>query len=1306
MKKMRKTVSIVLALLLALSVFAIAPASAGATETAKQSSGGGIWEGVTGNISFALNYFDATLTLSGTGDMPDYTDENKAPWASDSDFIETVIIENGVTSIGNLAFSGFTALESVTIGSGVESIGEFAFEGATKLQSIGIPSNVMMIMSGAFKGCSSLEKAGMTEGLKKIADGAFYDCPNLLSVFVPKSVKKIGGTALGYNDGSAVENFSIEGYEGSAAQSYAESEGFTFIPVKEDTTASTTAAPETAPPEEPAPTEATEEPDETEPEEIEAPSEEPETEAPGEDEVPLQGKIGDIIWELDSSMLYIKGSGAMPDFSDGNPAPWSVHKDFVDEIIIGGGVTTIGDLAFVQFNNAEEITIGGSVKSIGEYAFAVCGSVEEFNVPNSVKIIKEGAFKACGKLKKLTLGSGVTTLEDHAVFFCDKLKGITVPASVETIGEEALGYSFINDARAVIDGFTITGYEGTEAQKYALKNDIKFESLGVKPTSAEGETNPPETPEQRGTFPGIYLDSTADSIIVYNIDGNNSADVAGVNYDAATNTLTFDNTDLFSNYTLTTYNMGGDFRLEVKGDCALGHIDFKDCGVTIAGTGTLKINSADDHGICLEQTREKYKNSGISIDDTVGVDIKAKTSAFCVKGTSLGIDDVITSGGKSIGNLKISDSKSEQVKVTVEGATLSSWTEGLGYRFRVERDDEPGAVYVARGYSETKYSGGKPSSTTYYYEVKKCYYDRASGCNIITDSIGLLTSDEFHSRGYKLIDASEGSVVPYVLASGYYMDEVSAELYKDAEGNTYAVSGNDVYTYSETGKVGKSDGKEVYRFASSETDKATLVPSYKEVYTYNYEYNGAEYAKEKTAVEPEATTAPQTAPGAETQPGGDTTQPATGAETQPGGETTPTQEGGAQPGTEPATSPVITDSNIWVGGVKVTEENAANITGKGIEGHVYYDAATNTLILDGATITSSYNYINNYYAGIYSDKGVNIEIVGRCIIKPEGAKSGTFGLACLGGEIKLTGTGSLDTIGVQVQTFTISKGVTVTSSVSSTQDAYYVGVMALTLNVYGILNAESVSIYEDSPAVIAKFITVGEGALLKAVAKNTITVSNGTPAQTKAVYINDDGTLTVNGTVKAEAAGTYSGDQMNRGYALYGSNNSKVVLGAKAKLTLTGKRQAVVNIRFSDASKFTVKAGDSASSAKVVAVKNIGSAKYVSITPGATKVKKANTLTVTSKNKTFKASKLVSKKASYKALTISKAKGSVKVTKVRGKLSKKFFNSITVTKKGKLTLKKGDYKKGTYKLKLKVVAAGNSDYTAKTISKTVKITIS
>lgn len=99
--------------------------------------------------------------------------------------------------------------------------------------------------------------------------------------------------------------------------------------------------------------------------------------------------------------------------------------------------------------------------------------------------------------------------------------------------------------------------------------------------------------------------------------------------------------------------------------------------------------------------------------------------------------------------------------------------------------------------------------------------------------------------------------------------------------------------------------------------------------------------------------------------------------------------------------------------------------------------------------------------------------------------------------------------------------------------------------------------------------------------------------------------------------------------------------------------------------------------------------------PAPVVTKKANPMKVTAKNKTYKASKLKKKAQSYKAVTVSKAQG-----KVTYKVTKK--NSKLTFKSGKVTVKKKT-KKGTYKIKVKVTAAGNSKY--KSASKTVTITV-
>ena len=103
--------------------------------------------------------------------------------------------------------------------------------------------------------------------------------------------------------------------------------------------------------------------------------------------------------------------------------------------------------------------------------------------------------------------------------------------------------------------------------------------------------------------------------------------------------------------------------------------------------------------------------------------------------------------------------------------------------------------------------------------------------------------------------------------------------------------------------------------------------------------------------------------------------------------------------------------------------------------------------------------------------------------------------------------------------------------------------------------------------------------------------------------------------------------------------------------------------------------------------------------------KKANTIKVTAIAKTVKAKKLNSKKQSVKLLTVTKAQGKFTVTLVKSETSKKIRKKVTVSKKGVFTLNRGKYTKGTYKIKVKIFAKGNSKYKSKTINKTVTIKI-
>ncbi len=193
------------------------------------------------NVTWKLTE-DGILTISGTGAMIDYGDDKsyrKTPWRDY--FIESVRIDEGVTSIGGwafkncvltsvmipdsvtsiacgafsecrslasvtipegvtsidgYAFSGCSGLTSVTIPNSVTSIGEDAFSGCSGLTSVTIPSSVTSIGEDAFSGCSGLTSVTIPDSVTSIGDFAFRGCSGLTSVTIPSSVTSIGGGAF------------------------------------------------------------------------------------------------------------------------------------------------------------------------------------------------------------------------------------------------------------------------------------------------------------------------------------------------------------------------------------------------------------------------------------------------------------------------------------------------------------------------------------------------------------------------------------------------------------------------------------------------------------------------------------------------------------------------------------------------------------------------------------------------------------------------------------------------------------------------------------------------------------------------------------------------------------------------------------------------------------------------------------------------------------------------------------------------------------------------------------------------------
>ena len=143
---------------------------------------------------------DGVLTISGRGDMHDYAGDI-APWRlkdSKAKDVKSIVVEWGVTHIGDQSFQYCESVKTATIADSVTSIGEAAFYGCTKLKEVKLPTRLSdnEISASLFDHCKALKSAIIPEGVEVIKNAAFNCCESLEWIYIPDSVEEIESSAF------------------------------------------------------------------------------------------------------------------------------------------------------------------------------------------------------------------------------------------------------------------------------------------------------------------------------------------------------------------------------------------------------------------------------------------------------------------------------------------------------------------------------------------------------------------------------------------------------------------------------------------------------------------------------------------------------------------------------------------------------------------------------------------------------------------------------------------------------------------------------------------------------------------------------------------------------------------------------------------------------------------------------------------------------------------------------------------------------------------------------------------------------
>ena len=341
---------------------------------------------LTGTITAQLS--QGVMTITGSGEMPDYEDDTQQPWYSEERNIKKLVISDGITKVGSASF-WCCAIEEISFPETLTVIGRNAFYSCYRLKTINLPESLVTIEDGAFCACERASGVNMGKNVKSIGNAAFQGV-DVKQITLPASLESINTQSF--------DNTTLEEYILDAGNPYykvidgvlfsADGKKLLSVPVGKNT--DTYQIP---------------------------------------DGVEIIG---------DSSFVGVKNikQVSIP-ASVTTVESWVFQNSSLESLVIPDTVTQIGYGIAMGSESLRTAVIGNGITELPYKTFEECTSLESISLGNNIKVIDSRACLDCTSLTSISLPEGLETINGASFYGCTALRQINIPSTVKTIESRA-----------------------------------------------------------------------------------------------------------------------------------------------------------------------------------------------------------------------------------------------------------------------------------------------------------------------------------------------------------------------------------------------------------------------------------------------------------------------------------------------------------------------------------------------------------------------------------------------------------------------------------------------------------------------------------------------------------------------------------------------------------------------------------------------------------------------------------------------------------------------------------------------------